>query len=123
MRYAYEVSQQELVARESSSGATVWRGRPEGHRVWRTLSIPGEEDCLVLSEYWTKSDRPFRNLMQCRPDGSVVWRAELPDRGVDVYVAMDWNDNRLLATSWSGWEVVVDVKTGAIVSTTFTKGM
>lgn len=85
------------------------------------LPVPGSDEGIVLLEYWAQPQHGFRNLMRCRPDGSVVWRAELPDERDDAYVEVRWTAEGLQAGSWSGYQVLFDPDNGRIISLTFTK--
>ncbi len=122
MSLACFVESEELWIVEAETGKLQWRGQPDGYPVWKALSAPDSDDFLVLLRY-DRGPKTFQNLLRIRPDGSVVWQAELPDRIFDTYVGMEWSDGRLTAGSWSGFEVVLDPDTGRILSQKFTKGM
>src|SRR5581483_6558759 len=115
------VSDGDLVITNTVNGGVVWKGRPSGYRVWKVLTIPGSDDCLVLLEYWAERQHGFQNLLRVRADGSIRWRAELPDPTDDAYVGFEWDGRDLVAGSWSGFRVVLDPATGHIVSAIFVK--
>lgn len=122
MRLDYSVVNGEMVVTDRETGSEVWKGKPEGWPVEDVLPVPGSEDAIVLVPYEAgPMDRAFQNLLRCRPDGSVVWRAELPDRGADTYVSVDWRHGALVANSWSCFLTELDPETGKIRSATFTK--
>lgn len=121
MAYRCETRSGELQFVDTRSGNTVWHGKPDGYPVWQTLPVPGSDDCLVLLEYWARAQHGFQNLLRVRPDGAIVWRAELPDPRDDAYVGFRWIDQTLSAGSWSGYQVVLDPHTGRICSMSFTK--
>jgi len=75
------------------------------------LSIPNSNDKIVM----LKHVRPFRNILRCKEDGSVVWQAELPTKSDDVYTNANWQDLHLLAYSRSCTKVVLDLETGKII--------
>ena len=121
--YIFGVHNADLVVKDAGKETTVWRGRPDRMPVWQVAGMTDSADCLVLLEYWQRTGYAYQNLLRCRPSGSIVWRAELPDRGADAYVKMHWSGQRLTAASWSGFEVVLDVNSGRVVTQTFTKGI
>ena len=122
MMWASFVENEELWIVRAATGELRWRGKPDGYPVDEVLPVPDSDDCLVLLLYDRGPATAFRNLLRCRPDGVVVWRAELPDRGADAYVGVRWMGEHLVAGSWSGFEVRLDPGTGRILEQTFTKG-
>lgn len=123
MTLAYFVEGDELWVVEAETGQLRWRGQPDGYPVWRVLPIPGADDCLVLLDPAARSGYGLRNLIRCRPDGSVVWRAEQPGREHDRYNWAEWMDEGLQGWSDSGFRVLLDAETGRILAEEFTKGM
>jgi hypothetical protein len=122
VKYTYSVKDDDLIVRDSVSGITVWQGRPEGYPVKEAVALPGADDCIVLYPYMSSQQRIFDNLVRCRCDGSVVWRAELPETSEwDAYVAVQLGKDGLTANSWSCWYVTLDPDTGRILSARFTK--
>ena len=81
------------------------------------LSIPNSEDSIVMLNY----KQAFQNIFRCSPNGSIVWMAELPEKSGDVYTNLEWHEQRLRAFSWSCFSVILDVETGKILSSVFTK--
>jgi hypothetical protein len=100
-----------------------WRGQPEQRAVEWATALRFADDGLALYHYY-RPDHPygeFRNLVRVRPDGSIVWRAELPgsdDKYVNAKLAAE---GRLSAYSYRGYEVEIDLDTGRIVSKRFSK--
>lgn len=82
------------------------------YEISTTLAVPNSDHKIVMLNYATA----FRNLLRCKPDGSVVWQAELPTSLNDVYTNVTWNGGQLTAFSRSCVSVVLDVKTGKILS-------
>jgi hypothetical protein len=119
MQYSYSADQGDLVV---ASGSTiVWRGRPAGMTVYKAFLLPGTEDAIVLLDYEQSKTARFRNLLRCRPDGQIVWTAEPPPGAVDSYVEVRWDERGLIAGSWSGYSLGIDVANGRITRTTFVK--
>jgi hypothetical protein len=63
----------------------------------------------------------FQNVLRCNSSGSIVWVAELPEKSGDVYTYLDWHDQKLRAGSWSCFSVILDIETGKILASVFTK--
>jgi hypothetical protein len=73
--------------------------------------VPNSEDIIVMLKYIAA----FRNVFRCKPDGSVLWQAELPTNTDDVYTNIEWKGGKLTAYSRSCNSVVLDVTTGKIL--------
>ena len=117
----YTVENKELIIRNGAE-KEVWRGRPEGHDVEWASTVPFSDDGIVLYHYY-RPERPyggFQNLVRVRPDGSIVWRTDLPSSD-DKYVYAALRDYRLYATSYGGFEVEIDINTGRIIERRFVK--
>ncbi len=74
------------------------------------LAIPNSEDLIVMMKYVTT----FRNVLRCKPDGSIQWQAELPTDTSDVYTNIEWKGDKLVAYSRSCITVSLDINTGKI---------
>jgi len=122
MKWHYSQVGEELLVEDAISGTQVWRGKVDNHPVSMIFPLAGTEDCLVLLGRVAGSPKVFENLVRCRPDGSIVWRAELPEpRGGEAYVHVSWCGAEIAANSWSGFKVILDPETGKIRSAKFTK--
>jgi hypothetical protein len=90
----------------------------------KRLEIPGSSDFIQLLPYDSFS-RPkhFRNLSRCSASGESLWVAELPESpgSNDAYVNAEIKDGRLLAWSWSCFQVELNLQSGAIENSIFTK--
>jgi hypothetical protein len=60
------------------------------------------------------------NLRRRSPSGTDVWIAETPDIA-DYFVEVHLDGDRLLATSFSGYRLVIDTQTGRTLSKEFVK--
>ena len=87
------------------------------HDIKSLLPIPNSDDKIVLLRY----KLAFQNVLRCRSDGSLVWQAELPEAIGDFYTHIDWSKQGLRANSWSSFSVILDVESGKILSSVFTK--
>jgi hypothetical protein len=66
-------------------------------------------------------DRRYANLVCYAPDGSLLWRAELPTSGGgDCYYQIDSHDP-IVVSSGSSYECTIDENTGRIVRRQFFK--
>ena len=91
--------------------------------------LPGSDDVVAILEWSTRQygvDGKDRNLVRVRPDGTVAWRAEMPelfhwDTPEDFYVELRGTDGAVCANTWSCYSVELDVSTGDVLSATFTK--
>jgi hypothetical protein len=81
------------------------------------LSIPNSDDAIVMLNH----KQAFQNVLRCNSSGSIVWMAELPEKSGDVYTNLDWHEKKLIAFSWSCFIVLLDIETGKILSSVFTK--
>lgn len=118
-QYRYYVEQSDLVV--AADSAIVWRGRPDGMAVQKVVPLERSPDAIVLFEYSQSGKNRFQNLVRCRPDGQIVWKAELPAGDIEAYVDVEWNSGGLIGSCWSGRNVVVNSATGQILQETFVK--
>jgi hypothetical protein len=117
----FRVAGDELVI-EDAEGKVHWHGKPEQRPVEWATAIRSSDDGLALYHYY-RPDHPygaFQNLVRVRPDGSIVWRAELPESD-DKYVNADLREGRLFSYSYGGYHVEINVDNGRIISKQFSK--
>jgi hypothetical protein len=98
-----------------------WEGLPDGRAVQKILRLPESDDHVVLLEYHSGGSENQQNLVRISPNGSIVWRAELPRSQTDTYVDAEIKGGRLFAGSWSAFHVEIDPESGKILSREFTK--
>jgi len=107
----------------SGTGALQWSGKPlQDAKV--VLPIEGTTDAIVLIDWGAFRGGSFQNLLRVRANGSVVWRAALPTGQVngDAYVAVRWGpEAQLIANTWSTNLVRLDLESGRILDSIFTK--
>jgi hypothetical protein len=82
------------------------------YEIVSVLPIKNSEDKIVMLKY----TGAFKNVLRCKPDGTIVWQAELPTKANDVYTNIERRDDYLLAYSRSCVLVKLDEKTGLILS-------
>jgi hypothetical protein len=81
------------------------------YSIVKVLSIADSSDKIVLFDY----SKSFSNVIRCKPDGSVAWRAELPTASNDAYTNIEWKDSLLVGFSKSCVSVTFDLETGKII--------
>lgn len=89
----------------------------------KILEVPGSSDFIQLPPF-DAPDRPkhFQNLSRCSASKESVWVADLPTRSEpDAYVDVQVEGNRVIAWSWSCYQVELSVDSGAIEKVVFTK--
>ena len=117
MRYAL-VNGDVVIA--DDDGALRWRGKPLGCSV-KAVSPIDDTDAVVLLDYMCRRTK-FENLIRLHADGTVAWQASLPSGTInDSFVSFRWVDERLIANTWSGYRVQIDVNDGHIASSDFVK--
>lgn len=81
--------------------------------VYRAITLrPGQGRILI--ERWTLSDEPrLRNIARRDAGDKLIWRAKLPETsGRECFVAMRLVGDAVLATTYQGAQVLLDVATG-----------
>jgi len=118
----YDLAGVEVVIRDES-GAVIWRGQPDCHPVKALSPLDDREGAIVLLDYMS-GPKNFSNLLLIRSNGSVAWRAPLPDStGNDAFVEFRWDRGELYANSWSGYLVQIDLANGSFKDRKFVKSM
>ncbi|MEV7692173.1 hypothetical protein AB0N73_02460 [Microbacterium sp. NPDC089189] len=103
-------------------GSPRRRVQPDGRDVRFIAVVPQVDGVLVLSNPVGAGGRKH-NLALVDGLGEVVWRAELPPgQQVESYatVTLDGSDE-LFASTWSGFLVALDWRTGKILSSDWGK--
>jgi hypothetical protein len=86
----------------------------------QSLDIPGGRAVLF---YWSANQEcRFENLACFNGDGSLRWRAALPENsGHDCFVGIALDNDQLRANTWSCFALWLDLLTGRASKTAFTK--
>lgn len=72
---------------------------------------------IVLEDYYAYPEGQS-NLYACHQDGTILWKAELPDP-TDTYVQeFKWSMDYIIVHTWSGWRCEINPSNGKIVSKT-----
>lgn len=84
------------------------------------VAIPGSSDQLVLTDYMGAT--PDRgNLARVREDGTEAWRVVPRILSQDTWTTARIEGERIIAYTWSGWDVVLDLDTGRELDRVFVK--
>jgi hypothetical protein len=85
------------------------------------IRVPGSGDEIVLTDYMDATPDQG-NLARVRPDGIDVWRV-IPSitSGDSWTVARLEGAAAVRASTWSGWDILIDIETGREQSRVFTK--
>ena len=84
------------------------------------LALPQSDDQIVLTDYMDAT--PDRgNLARIRNNGTEVWRVTPATHSRDAWTVARLEGDVCRASTWSGWEVTLDLDTGRERSRVFTK--
>jgi hypothetical protein len=91
----------------------------------RTVALPGSTDVIVLFDVEammsaTPGRASYSNLARVTENGRDVWRATPPDQ-TDYFLDFALSGDTLRASTFSGYQVRVDLRTGALLATKFIK--
>jgi hypothetical protein len=85
----------------------------------KSVELP---DCRVVLLATAGGDYRTENLVCFNSDGSMRWRAALPNNtGPDSFVNVALDGNSIRANSWSGWAIWLDGTSGAATKSEFVK--
>ncbi len=89
-------------------------------RILQSLDFP--EYKVVLFDWSSKQEYRLENLICFNGDGSLRWKAALPQSsGTDCFVGIALENGQLRANTWSCFAIWLDLLTGRALKTTFTK--
>ena len=106
----YSVIAGDLAVTNQATGREIWRGRFGGAPVLKCVGLSDADDCIVLLDQ--RGEEPTRNIIRVTANGAVVWRASAPPVP-GGYIDLRVENGSLLASSWSGYLIRLDTKTGA----------
>ena len=84
------------------------------------MPVPCSSDTVVLLDYMDGTN-VFANLFRVTDEGIEVWRATPPGSGPNSWTAARIEGDEVVAYSWSGFTVRLDLATGGERSRVFTK--
>lgn len=120
--------------RDLEQDQILFLGNPLNHSIEKLIQHPKENFAILVFPYkegpHLYPDGPlkaFNNLISINEKGKVLWIAELPTNGFDFYDSIFWSpdfpkniftiklnfqEESLIALSYSGFLVEIDPKTG-----------
>lgn len=84
------------------------------------LALPQSDDQIVLTDYMDATP-DHGNLARIRHDGTEVWRVTPATQSQDAWTVARLDGDVCRGSTWSGWDVTLDLATGRERSRVFTK--
>lgn len=82
---------------------------------------PDQQGIIVLFQPSSEGYKADSNLARITLEGEIMWWAELPTKGADMYTEVAVDEKAVSAFSWSCFRCQIDEHTGKIVKKVFTK--
>ena len=108
----------ELSVFREEDGSLTWKGTYRGTPIKAAMPVDGE--CVILLDPDASKQPAFKNLLRIGHDGEPRWFADLP-ASPDAFIDMCSKKDSLLARSWSGYKVRIDVNSGRHLAQEFVK--
>lgn len=129
MQWSFYLDDGYLCVEDLDTQKIHWRGKPDGHLVSQVLHQPNMDYCIVLlaindgPRFYPNGPRKFyKNLVRCQPDGSIIWRADLPGSQLDIYSEARWGEEgQIIAYSVKGFSVTINIENGKVLFAVFVK--
>ena len=106
------------------TGKVAWKGLVEGFEVLRAYPVPDTEDFIVLLDSYGGPGW-FQNLLRMSSDGTIIWKAELLKmsgrREYSGLKEVESTHSVVEAFEPNGYWVKINLETGKIISTVYTK--
>ena len=84
------------------------------------LNIPNSADHIVLYDWMEVPSG--HNLVRLDESENILWEPDPPTIGIkDCFTSVRWDGSKLIAYSWSGFEMSVAIEDGKITVLRFTK--
>jgi len=85
------------------------------------IKLPEDAGSVVLYDWTTAKMRDGRNLVRTDPAGRILWKVAPLAGQPDCFTGIQWDGERLTASTWSGYRVAVDLRDGSVTVLEFTK--
>ena len=128
-RFSYSILEKELSVTENVSGNSIWHGKPKQLDGKIIVPIPDFDDCIVLLDFYQADASQTKNLLRIDPYGRIIWESGFPSKQLygikrtdhEAYVFMEYENQKLWGTSWSGFRDEINIDNGAIIDSIFVK--
>lgn len=105
---------------QDTGGAFHCEGHYHGMKVLAAMPINGNSKCVILLDPAASKEPTFENLLCVARDGTIVWKAELPENN-DTFVSLKGTKAGLFANTWSGYYVKINGSNGKLIEREFVK--
>ena len=105
---------------QRDGGSTICSGRFEGATIKSAIPLDNGTRCVMLLDPDASSAPAFENLVCIDRAGDLVWRAHLPT-SPDVFVAVAQVSEGIVAKTWSGLSILLDLDNGREQARSFVK--
>lgn len=109
-----------LVVSRNPNGSYSWSGQFNGADIKCVAPSDNGTHCVLLLDPDASKRSAFENLLCIDRNGAPVWIAKLPT-SPDVFLNLISTSEGLVATTWSGLQILLDQHTGAELKRTFVK--
>lgn len=113
-------SPQGITVSQAADGTVSWLGFYDGIVIKSAIPNGRRDRCVLLLDPDASQLPVFENLLCIDLNGVRVWTATLPS-SPDVFVDITPNPEGISARTWSGFDVLIDEKTGAELRRRFAK--
>jgi hypothetical protein len=95
-------------------------GQHDGTAIKKAIPHKGDKRCILLLDPDSNKHPVFENLVCIDQIGAIVWKAGLSSNP-DVFLDMEMTSAGVLASTWSGYKILLDPETGRTLKRTFVK--
>ena len=120
MSVAFSTLKQDLVVKLNADASYSWSGQFNNATVRRAIPITDGRYCVLLLDPDASTRSVFANLLCIDRRKAPTWTAKVPTYP-DVFVEIRMTSEGLEATSWSGFNLLLDPQTGEELKRTFVK--
>ena len=101
-------------------GSYSWSGRYDDKPIVDVLPFDSGHNCILLLDRDSYKQNVIENLFCIDQNGEKVWIAKLPN-GPDVFVAIRLASGGILANTYNGLSILIDIRTGRELKKSFVK--
>ncbi len=118
MKVAFSSSDGVLVS-QAADGYLEWSGQHDGTTIKKAIPLERDKRCILLLDPDSNKRPVFENLVCIDQSGAIVWKARLSSKP-DV-LDMQMTSGGVLASTWSGYKILLDPSSGRALKRTFVK--